>query len=610
MGQPGDTTLTAGQSTSFTVTLNTDAVWDGKDPEQISFLNTDANNGDGIESPFTFMVSGTVTPLPPKIDVFDGSTAITNGQTTPIDVGNGVRNLAGPKVTFTIQNDGDQTLILTPSSFADTAHFTVSKPGDTTLTANESTTFTVTLKTNAVWSEGTENISFAGNDTNNDYARSFSFPVSGSVRDLLHGASTLGLYNPATFAFYLRNSISLLGPTDKGYADDVFSYSTAQAGWLPIAGDWNGDGVDTVGLYDPTTSTFYLWNSIPSKGLNNPSTADAIFTFGTAETGWLPVVGDWNGDGKDTIGLYDPATSTFYLRNTNNSGNADVTFVYGAAGAGWLPIAGDWDGNRRDTLGLYDPTRSVFMLRNTTSLQGPNDMGYADVTFLYGQANAGWLPLAGDWNGDGTDTIGVYDPTRSLFMLRNTTSLQGPNDHGYADVTFFYGQANAGWLPIIGNWAGPAQALMAAGGPVTAAADTPALNQTNLQPIVNEAIARWTSAGLDAATVAKLTQVQFVISDLPGAYLGEAEANRIQIDTNAAGYGWFVDPTPAADEEFTPTPIANQLQAIDPRAVDHIDLLTVVEHELGHVAGYGDLDALADNLMSGVLGVGIRRNPG
>ena len=57
------------------------------------------------------------------------------------------------------------------------------------------------------------------------------------------------------------------------------------------------------------------------------------------------------------------------------------------------------------------------------------------------------------------------------------------------------------------------------------------------------------------------------------------------------------------------TPIANQLRAVDPRAVDHIDLLTVVEHELGHIAGYGDLDALANNLMSGTLGVGVRREP-
>ena len=48
---------------------------------------------------------------------------------------------------------------------------------------------------------------------------------------------------------------------------------------------------------------------------------------------------------------------------------------------------------------------------------------------------------------------------------------------------------------------------------------------------------------------------------------------------------------------------------MDPRAVDRIDLLTVVEHELGHIAGLGDLDALANNLMSGTLGVGVRREP-
>jgi len=52
----------------------------------------------------------------------------------------------------------------------------------------------------------------------------------------------------------------------------------------------------------------------------------------------------------------------------------------------------------------------------------------------------------------------------------------------------------------------------------------------------------------------------------------------------------FVDSTPAVDEEFTGPHGADQLQAIDSRAVDRIDLLTVVEHELGHVVGLDDLD--------------------
>lgn len=39
------------------------------------------------------------------------------------------------------------------------------------------------------------------------------------------------------------------------------------------------------------------------------------------------------------------------------------------------------------------------------------------------------------------------------------------------------------------------------------------------------------------------------------------------------------------------------LRAVDPRAVDRIDLLTVVEHELGHIVGRGNLDAALDDVM-------------
>ena len=49
------------------------------------------------------------------------------------------------------------------------------------------------------------------------------------------------------------------------------------------------------------------------------------------------------------------------------------------------------------------------------------------------------------------------------------------------------------------------------------------------------------------------------------------------------------------------------MQAVDSRALDRMDLLTVVEHELGHVAGLGDLDSSLYDLMSSSLSKGIRR---
>ena len=224
---------------------------------------------------------------------------------------------------------------------------------------------------------------------------------------------TTGLYDPTNSAFYLRNT------NNSGNADTTFAYGTVGAGWIPVAGDWNGNGTETIGLYDPVASVFYLRNT------NNSGNTDVTFAYGMPGAGWIPIAGDWDGNGTDTIGLYDPATSVFYLRNTNTAGFADVTFVYGMPGAGWKPIAGDWDGNGTDTIGLYNPATSTFYLRNTISLQGPDDKGYADVTFAYGAAGAGWIPIAGDWDGNGTDTMGLYNPSLLHVLLAEHDFVAG-----------------------------------------------------------------------------------------------------------------------------------------------------------------------------------------
>ena len=197
------------------------------------------------------------------------------------------------------------------------------------------------------------------------------------VNDLVGSASTLpaftdtpGLYRADSSTFYLRGSDST------GYADATFAYGPAgeSTPWVPLAGDWTGSGVTTIGLYDPATSVFYL------KDSNSGGYADTTFAYGPAGAGWLPIVGDWTGSGKTTIGLYDPATSTFYLKDSNSSGYADMTFSYGPAGStstAWLPLAGDWSGGGKTTVGLYDPAASTFYLKDS------NSGGPADTTFTY-----------------------------------------------------------------------------------------------------------------------------------------------------------------------------------------------------------------------------------
>src|SRR5262245_48418098 len=66
----------------------------------------------------------------------------------------------------------------------------------------------------------------------------------------------------------------------------------------------------------------------------------------------------------------------------------------------------------------------------------------------------------------------------------------------------------------------------------------------------------------------------------------------------AIGWGWFVDPTQWDEAEFT-TP-GNQGER------QRIDLLTVLDHELGHVFGY---EHSQTGVMEEALPTGTRRMP-
>jgi YD repeat-containing protein len=78
----------------------------------------------------------------------------------------------------------------------------------------------------------------------------------------------------------------------------------------------------------------------------------------------------------------------------------------------------------------------------------------------------------------------------------------------------------------------------------------------------------------------------------------------ITLDQDAAGYGWFLDPTPHDNEEFLPTADTNVWQAKeDSDAAGRMDLLSVLLHEYAHALGLGHSedprDFMAANLLPG-----------
>ncbi len=365
--------------------------------------------------------------------------------------------------------------------------------------------------------------------------------------------------------------------------------TTIPYGWkgsTPIVGDWNGDGKGEVGVWD--TVGDQIWWYLDTNGDNS---LDAKIAYGWK--GSTPIVGDWSGDGRSDVGIWDAAgDQIWWYLDTNGDNGLDTKIAYGWKGS--TPIVGDWSGDGKSDVGIWDAAGDqIWWYLDTNGDRG------LDAKIAYGWK--GSTPIVGDWNGDGKSKVGVRDLAGDQILWYLDTN----GDRGL-DATFAYGWK--GSTPLAAKWT-TSEALLATGVVASPAADVASLTQSELQPIISEAIARWAAAGLDAATLEKLARVQFVIGDLSGSYLGRAEADRIYLDVDAAGHGWFVDSTPALDEEFAP-PLGRPWRTIDPRAVDRMDLLTVVEHELGHVAGLADVDFVDGGLMSAKLGTSVRRTPG
>ena len=148
--------------------------------------------------------------------------------------------------------------------------------------------------------------------------------------------------------------------TDTDPADE-FNFFFGRHGDTPIIGDFNGDGRDDPAFVsavsiDPVSGARYsdplLFWSIHSGSLPASSglelNRDAFDRWGFI--GDRPVVGDWDGDGRDTPGLVSRQATPQGLNRWYINQNGVVTFDYGFPTD--KPIVGDWDGDGRDNVGV------------------------------------------------------------------------------------------------------------------------------------------------------------------------------------------------------------------------------------------------------------------
>jgi len=142
---------------------------------------------------------------------------------------------------------------------------------------------------------------------------------------------------------------------------------------------------------------------------------------------------------RDTLAFFGGA----HVVDLRNPDGGFSRFQFGRARCAFtalLPVAGDFDGDDTDTVGFYDLRTGLFQLMNDNTSALP-------ALELRTPPLAG-LPVAGDWDGDGTTGVGVWFADGGLFQLKNTPSPGPP------DLSFVFGAPGQTTLAISGDFDG------------------------------------------------------------------------------------------------------------------------------------------------------------
>lgn len=135
---------------------------------------------------------------------------------------------------------------------------------------------------------------------------------------------------------------SVAGEPRSDVVDHVFRFGTESH--QPVAGDFNGDGVSTLGIFSNGK-----WKIDVNGDGRFSEQDDSFFDFG--KPGDIAVVGDFNGDGLDEIAV---VRGRDLIVDSNGNGKWDATDrIFEIEGEAGQVVVGDFDGDGVDEAAFY-----------------------------------------------------------------------------------------------------------------------------------------------------------------------------------------------------------------------------------------------------------------
>ena len=137
----------------------------------------------------------------------------------------------------------------------------------------------------------------------------------------------------------------------------------------PVVGDWNGDGITSIGIFRDGK-----WH-VDANGDGKWTEADRVFQFG--QPGDIPLAGDFNGDGIDDIGVYRDGWVKVDANGNRRWDEHDLRQRVGRPGE--FPVVGDFDGNGQDEVATYRGIREDAAAAEGVSDDAPTRTALRDA---------------------------------------------------------------------------------------------------------------------------------------------------------------------------------------------------------------------------------------
>lgn len=215
-------------------------------------------------------------------------------------------------------------------------------------------------------------------------------------------------------------------------------------GEIPFAGDFNGDGKSDIAVLN--------WNSEFWVGLSTGSAFDGTGSGKWASPaglwGGIPLAGDFNGDGLEDVLVFTEKDGLRVGLSTGSSFDAPGSGPWNSPAGLWSeqPFIGDFNGDGKDDLAILNWQSNIWVgLSSGTAFDAPGGGQWAVK-----EAPWGGMPLSGDFNGDGKNDVAVFTPENQWKVnLSSGSTFDAEGSGQWNSAAGLWGE-----LPVVGDFNG------------------------------------------------------------------------------------------------------------------------------------------------------------